>query len=191
MSTAQEQAVEPTLNGEPDADALSAGAELAQMLTSDPVALLDMFIDVMRLARDAAQTPKGKFHTVIVPDTTMEATVTTVGSFDEFLVVWQEAWQQRAAQIFGFSPRGELILPSKGGDHMVAPWGRFPLYTKGNDADADPLGRLGPLPSIPKAVPKPAPAVPEADDYEEPVDQENDDIEDDVDQDDVDADEDD
>jgi hypothetical protein len=188
MSTAQQDITEtmPEEDSGPDGDqGLSAGAELCKMLTADPVALLDMFIDTLRHVRDNAQLPAAQYHVVIIPDTG-EGRVVTVDSLDEYLTVWRET-SQKGGQAFGF--RGDLLLPSKGGHYLVTPWGRFPLFAEDFDTEVDSRGYLGAVPPIPKAVPATAQSVPEDDDDEELADQEeDDDIEGDGDEDDVDDD---
>lgn len=191
MSTAQQdQETEPGLDGatagESDEDVTSAGADLARMLIADPVALLDMFIDVMRRARNAAQLPKEQFHVVVVPDAG-EAGVTTVNSIEELMVVLR-ASRQQGGQAFGF--RGDLLLPSQGGHYLVTPWGRFPLFTDDRDNEVDPKGYLGPVPSILRPVPVPVVSNSGNGD-DEAMEQSDDEVDDDDVEDDVEEDEDD
>jgi hypothetical protein len=157
---------------------------LRAVLAADPLVLLDALIAVFRFAREAAHRPKGKYHTVVIPDLGEEGTVTTVDSFDEFLALWCRIWQhQRSGQLLGFTPNGERILPSQDG-YMVTPWGRFPLFVEGDAAGVDPLGRLGPIPPVSKAVPVPADTAPINENDEEGLDQEEEeDVDEDVDED--------
>ncbi len=139
---------------------------LRTVLTTDPTILLDTFVTVFQLARDVIQRPKDKYYTVIVPDVGVLAVLVTVDSADAFLGVWRKAYSEHAAQIFGFH-KGDLILPSEGGDCMVAPWGTFPLFIKASDTTGSLKGYLGPHPAVQQPESAPAAESPVSDDDEE------------------------
>jgi hypothetical protein len=77
-------------------------------------------------------------------------------------------------QIFGFSPRGEMLLPSKGGQYLVTPWGRHPLFVPDDGSEVDPAGYLGPAPV------KPAVQAAGGNGEDEEIEDEEDDDEEDV-----------
>jgi hypothetical protein len=140
-----EQELEQEPEQEPGTDEVVLVVENA--LSQNPVIVLDLLIGALRRAKDALQVPTGRWHVVIAPDAE-PAYVRGFDTLDGLLAVCRDA-RGKGYQIFGFSPRGELLLPSKGGHYLVTPGGRYPLFAEDHDAEVDPSGYLGPAPIKP------------------------------------------
>jgi hypothetical protein len=152
MSTdASGQELEQELEPEPESGADEVDLVVENALTQNPAIVLDLLIAALGRAKDALQVSVGRWHVVIAPDAE-PAYVKGFDSFEGLLSACRDV-HGKGYQIFGFSPKGELLLPSRGGQYLVTPWGRHPLFVADDDSEVDPSGYVGPVPI------KPAPAA--------------------------------
>jgi hypothetical protein len=145
----------------------------AQFVANNPLTVLEAIRAAMELAVDASRIPRGRYSIVVAPDYE-EAYYRTFDSFDEVLEEFRRV-RREGGQAFGC--HSEVFLPSKGGDYLVTPWGRFPLFVAEASDEVDPRGRLGPA----RPRPQPQPAAPQdntSDDFEEDGSEDEDGLED-------------
>jgi hypothetical protein len=146
-----------TLNGSADTTEYAEIVEmLRHALTGQPGLILDALLAALQRAKDVLQLPPAQLYAVTTPDGE-EMAIEAVDSMAALLERWRDVYK-KGGQVAGF--QGALLLPSKDGQYLVAPWGRFPIHAQDPTAEVDLRGRLGPVPiPRPPVVAEPGPAV--------------------------------
>jgi hypothetical protein len=137
----QEHMPEPSTNGPTEPNDLDVAiTAFRHIMATEITTVLDALAAALQLAKRVAEAPPKPYYVVVTPDNEISV-LHTVHSFDDFLAIFRTA-RKGLCQAFGFHDNA-VYLPSKGGDYLVGPDKRYPLFTESFDDEVDQHGYFG------------------------------------------------